>query len=117
MGRRSGFTFHGVPYPSGNAMFAALDAGEVDAVAQTNFYRHAGRTCNPCQDQSQPHLHRHQQGDAGAENGAGPAPWRSCSATTPALTPTCLNTTSAAPWRSPRAIPSRRRTTWRRRRW
>jgi ABC-type amino acid transport substrate-binding protein len=37
-GQEVGFTFHGVPYPSGNAMFAALDAGEVDAIAQTNLY-------------------------------------------------------------------------------
>jgi ABC-type amino acid transport substrate-binding protein len=34
-----GFTFHGEALCiSGAAMFAALDAGEVDAVVQTNFY-------------------------------------------------------------------------------
>jgi signal transduction histidine kinase/CheY-like chemotaxis protein len=35
---QTGFTFRGKPYVSGAAMFAALDAGEIDAVVQTNFY-------------------------------------------------------------------------------
>lgn len=33
-----GFSFREKPYVSGAAMFKALDAGEVDAVVQTNFY-------------------------------------------------------------------------------
>jgi len=37
-----GFAFEGVPYKSGAAMFEALDAGEVDAVIQTNFYETPG---------------------------------------------------------------------------
>jgi signal transduction histidine kinase len=37
-GAENGFTFSEKAYKSGAAMFAALDAGEVDAVVQTNFY-------------------------------------------------------------------------------
>ncbi len=37
-GEEQGFTFKTKSYSSGAAMFAALDAGEVDTVAQTNFY-------------------------------------------------------------------------------
>ena len=37
-GAANGFSFQARPYSSGAAMFAALDAGEVDAVAQTNYY-------------------------------------------------------------------------------
>jgi len=36
--KTAGFSFKGKAYRSGAAMFAALDAGEVDAVVQTNFY-------------------------------------------------------------------------------
>lgn len=32
-----GFSFHAVPYENGAAMFAALDAGKVDAIIQTNY--------------------------------------------------------------------------------
>ena len=35
---RMGFTFKKKPYVSGAAMFAGLDAGEVDAIVQTNMY-------------------------------------------------------------------------------
>ena len=34
----NGFKLKGKPYKSGAAMFAALDAGKVDMVAQTNYY-------------------------------------------------------------------------------
>jgi len=37
-GEERGFSFRSVSYPTVSEMFAALDAGEVDAVAQTNFY-------------------------------------------------------------------------------
>jgi signal transduction histidine kinase len=37
-GQTKGFTFTAKPYVSGAAMFAALDAGEVDTVVQTNYY-------------------------------------------------------------------------------
>ena len=37
-GRDHGFSFQTKAYVSGAAMFAALDAGAVDAVVQTNFY-------------------------------------------------------------------------------
>ena len=36
--RQAGVALHTRAYKSGAAMFAALDAGEVDAVVQTNFY-------------------------------------------------------------------------------
>ena len=36
-GREMGFTFNSKPYTGGAQMFAALDAGEVDTVLQTNF--------------------------------------------------------------------------------
>ena len=37
-GKQKGFSVEAVPYETGAAMFQALDAGEVDTVAQTNFY-------------------------------------------------------------------------------
>lgn len=38
LGQTGNFTFHEKTYRSGKEMFAALDAGEVDAVAQTSLY-------------------------------------------------------------------------------
>ena len=37
-GKSMGFTFIAKPYRSASAMFDALDAGQIDAVAQTNYY-------------------------------------------------------------------------------
>ena len=37
-GKSRGFSFTPVPFSNGETMFAALDAGEVDAVVQTSYY-------------------------------------------------------------------------------